>query len=372
MDNLYSYFLKYSDKINFLTIKNFKIENKEYKYLDLPVNSEILIQNIKANKFENEVSIRYFVEGIILLNAINPKFKNIEILNNFLKQCNVDLVNFVKLKLNFSKQNFETILYNLLLLRGLIILEEKDDFIIKLYINHLIIILDFIDNNFKKIFLNEIRVELSKSFLKDENDSFINMMYGDLYLKEKCYIKSELFYKKSLKFTNNKKFKELLCKKISEIKNKVDIENLLELIEKFRYDKAIHILTHIDQSKLDKEDCYWIAYSYNKLNEKKLSIKYYEKSLKLNADFLNLFIELGILYYETNEIQKSLKIFEKGLKIYVDDEKLLFNKIVLELKLKLFEKAKKDIDKILLYEDLDNAIMNDILYLKCLYERELN
>ena len=43
----------------------------------------------------------------------------------------------------------------------------------------------------------------------------------------------------------------------------------------------------------------------------------------------------------------------------------------MELKLKKYKNAKKDIDKLLLYEDLDNSIMNDILYLKELYKENL-
>lgn len=234
-------------------------------------------------------------------------------------------------------------------------------------------ILDYLDENFKALFLNEIKLELSKLFFKNENDPYINILYGDLNLKEKFYIKSNSFYIRALNFSNDKFLKENISNKISSIKVKVEIENLLQLIDKFQYEKAIKILSSINDDKnLDKEDYYWIAYSYNKLNETNLAIKYYEKSLKLNADFLNIFIELGLLYYKINKINKALKIFEDGLNIYIDDEKLMFNKIILELKLNMFEKAKKDIDKILLYEDLDNTIMNDILYLKNLYENDLN
>lgn len=34
-----------------------------------------------------------------------------------------------------------------------------------------------------------------------------------------------------------------------------------------------------------------------------------------------------------------------------------FNKIIIELKLEKFDDAKKDIEKILMYEDLDNTIL---------------
>lgn len=373
MDNLYNYFLRYSDKINFLTIKKIKIKNNEYENIDFPVNSKTLLENIKENKFNNEISVEYFIEGIILLNAIDQNFKNIDLLNKFLEKFgNDNIISFVKSNISFENTSIECLIYNLLLLRGLFILNIVNDFIIKLYIKHLILFYDYIDENFKNILLNEIKINLSTEFLKNENDPFINMLYGDLNESEKFYIKADLFYKKALKFSFDSTLKNIISKKIADIKTKVLIENLLQLVDNFRFEKAFKILSKIDYFNLDKEDYYWIAYSYNKLNEIDKSIEYYEKALELKADFLNIFIELGLLYYKKNQIQKSLKIFENGLKIYIDDEKLLFNKIVLELKLKLFEKAKKDIDKILLYEDLDNAIMNDVLYLKNLYQKELN
>ncbi len=374
MDNLYNYFLRYNEKINFLTIKNIKIENREYTNIDFPINSKVLLKNIKENTFKNEISTKYFIEGIILLNAIDSSFNNIEILNKFLNSFKNDtIINIVKSKLYFKNLTFDNILYNVLILRGLVILNKINDYIKKLYIKNLIMILDYLDENFKALFLNEIKLELSKLFFKNENDPYINILYGDLNLKEKFYIKSNSFYIRALNFSNDKFLKENISNKISSIKVKVEIENLLQLIDKFQYEKALKILSSINDDKnLDKEDYYWIAYSYNKLNETNLAIKYYEKSLKLNADFLNIFIELGLLYYKINKINKALKIFEDGLNIYIDDEKLMFNKIILELKLNMFEKAKKDIDKILLYEDLDNTIMNDILYLKNLYENDLN
>lgn len=374
MDNLYNYFLRYNEKINFLTIKNIKIENREYTNIDFPINSKVLLKNIKENTFKNEISTKYFIEGIILLNAIDSSFNNIEILNKFLNSFKNDIIiNIVKSKLYFKNLTFDNILYNVLILRGLVVLNKINDYIKKLYIKNLIMILDYLDENFKALFLNEIKLELSKLFFKNENDPYINILYGDLNLKEKFYIKSNSFYVRALNFSNDRFLKENISNKISSIKVKVEIENLLQLIDKFQYEKAIKILSSINDNKnLDKEDYYWIAYSYNKLNETNLAIKYYEKALKLNADFLNIFIELGLLYYKINKINKALKIFEDGLNIYIDDEKLMFNKIILELKLNMFEKAKKDIDKILLYEDLDNTIMNDILYLKNLYENDLN
>ena len=219
--------------------------------------------------------------------------------------------------------------------------------------------------------INEIKILLSDLESKNEDDYLLNMLYGDLCVKEKFYIKANIFYKKAIT-NSNKIIDNIINKKIQDITVKVKIEELLQLVDRFKFEDCYKILESIDNFSLDKEDSYWIGYVYNKLNENEKSIEYYEKSLDLNADFLNIFIELGLLYYKIQKIEKSLEIFERGLSIYIDDEKLLFNKIILELKLKRFKKAKEDIEKLLLlYEDIDNSIMNDILYLQELYKNEL-
>lgn len=370
MDNLYNYFEKFSEKIYFLTIKEIEINGNLYKNIDFPINSDVLLENIKNNKFNENINLEYFFEGILLLNGINSNFDNIELLNDFIKSKKINLIDFTKSKIRFNDEKFENIIYNLLIVRGLFNLEIYDDFILKIYIKYLLMILDYIDNNYYNIFLNEIKVLLSDLEKKNSEDYLLNMLYGDLFVKEKFYIKANLFYKKAIT-NSNFSIDNIIKKKISEIDTKVKIEEILQLVDKFRYEECYELLENIDKTSLDKEDSYWIAYIYNKLNEIEKSIEYYEKSLDLNADFLNIFIELGLLYYKTEKVEKSLKIFERGLSIYIDDEKLLFNKIVLELKLKKYQKAKDDIDKLLLYEDLDNSIMNDILYLKELYKEEL-
>ena len=230
-------------------------------------------------------------------------------------------------------------------------------------------ILDY-DNSYYNIIINEIKILLSNLENKNEDDYLLNMLYGDLCVKEKFYIKASIYYKKAIT-NSNKIIDNIINKKIQDINVKVKIEELLQLVDRYKFEDCYKILKNIDNFNLDKEDSYWIGYIYNKLNENEKSIEFYEKSLDLNADFLNIFIELGLLYYKTQKIEKSLEIFERGLSLYIDDEILLFNKIILELKLKKYKNAKKDIDKLLLYEDLDNSIMNDILYLKELYKENL-
>ena len=369
MDNLYNYFRKFSDKVYFLTVKNIEINEKNYKNIDFPISSNVLLENIKNNKFNENINLSYFFEGILLLNGIDSNFENIEFLNDFINSKNINLLDFVKSKIDFNDNNYDTIIYNLLIIRGLINLEKNDDFILKLYTKYLLMILNY-DNSYYNIFINEIKILLSNLENKNEDDYLLNMLYGDLYVNEKFYIKANIFYKKAIT-NSNKKIDNIINKKIQDISVKVKIEELLQLVDRFKFEDCYKILENIDNFNLDKEDSYWIGYIYNKLNENEKSIEYYEKSLDLNADFLNIFIELGLLYYKTQKIEKSLEIFEKGLSIYIDDEKLLFNKIILELKLKKFKNAKEDMDKLLLYEDLDNSIMNDILYLQELYKDEL-
>lgn len=372
MDNLYEYFSKFSEKVNFLTVKNINLNSVKYENVDFPIYSNVLIDNVKKNQFSESICTSFFIEGILILNGIDSNFKNLNLLNKFLLNWNNDILEFVKSKLNFTNFDFDTLIYNQLLIRGAFNLGVKDDFLKKFYIRNLIFILDYDSEEFYNIIMNEIKLELSYLLKSNDTDFMVNMLYGDLNVKEKFYIKADLFYKKALKYSNNIEINKLLNSKLNEIYVKVEIEKLLQLIEKFRYEEAYEILFEIREFDLDAEDSYWVAYCYNKLNEDENAIFYYEKALILSADYLNIYLDLGLLYYKIGDIKNSLNIFEKGLKIYTDDEKLLFNKIIIELKLEKFDDAKKDIEKILMYEDLDNTILNDVLYLKNLYDEKLS
>ena len=102
MDNLYNYFIKFSDRIYFLTVKKLDINGKSYKNIDIPINSNVLLDNIKNKNFNENINLEYFFEGILLLNGIDPNFSNITLLNNFIKSKNINLLEFVKSKIKFT------------------------------------------------------------------------------------------------------------------------------------------------------------------------------------------------------------------------------------------------------------------------------
>lgn len=195
MDNLYNYFRKFSDKVYFLTVKNIEINEKNYENIDFPISSNVLLENIKNNKFNENINLSYFFEGILLLNGINSNFENIEFLNDFIKSKNVNLLDFAKFKIDFNDNNYDTIIYNLLIIRGLINLEISDDFIIKIYTKYLLMILDY-DNSYYNILINEIKILLSDLESKNEDDYLLNMLYGDLCVKKNFILKLIYFIKK--------------------------------------------------------------------------------------------------------------------------------------------------------------------------------
>ena len=162
MDNLYNYFIKFSDRIYFLTVKKLDINGKSYKNIDIPIYSNVLLDNIKNKNFNENINLEYFFEGILLLNGIDSNFSNITLLNNFIKSKNINLLEFVKSKIKFNNDNFDSIIYNLLIIRGLLNLEIHDEFIKKIYVKFLLSITDY-DNTYQNVFLNEIKILLSKS-----------------------------------------------------------------------------------------------------------------------------------------------------------------------------------------------------------------
>ena len=143
-DSLYVPFVVYMETIHNLKSHIKETENviedisKIYENIDIPINSNVLIDNIKNNNFNENINLEYFFEGILLLNGIDSKFSNITVLNNFIKSKNINLLEFVKSKIGFNSNNLDSIIYNLLIIRGLLNLEIYDDFIRKIYVRFLL------------------------------------------------------------------------------------------------------------------------------------------------------------------------------------------------------------------------------------------
>lgn len=368
MSILDNYFLNFNNIILFLTLKKIKINNLEYLNIDLPVYSKNLLDNIKNNSFNNEIYNKYFFEGIILLNGINKNFENIELINKYIYFNNLDINKFIENMLKKDYDNFEELIYNVILLKGGEELVKLNLNLKKFYCKVLIDLLSVIENKYNDTLKNEIKIRLNKLLKINENDPYIHMMYGDIYKLESLYIKSKLSYELAIKNSQNNKMISFLRKNIDDISIKCEIEQILVDLKYFKFEKIYKSLNLIKSKKIDSEDNYWLGFIYYKLNEFNSAIYYYEKALNLDINYLNLFLELGISYYKINKLQETVRIYSLGLKTYPDDENLLFNKILVNLKLKNIDEAKNDIDRILMYEDLNIHIMNDVLYLKNLYK----
>lgn len=367
MNNLDNYFLKFNEKILFLTLKKVEINNRNYLNLDLPVYAVNLIDDIKNNNLLNSVSKEHFFEGIILLNGINKYFSNIEIINEFLYDSKIDIISFISNKIKYDYKNYDELVYNILLLRGGEQLNKLNFNLEKFYCKLLIDIVDSVDSEYYNIIKSELKNKINSLYNKDPDDPYINLMYGDIYKKESLYIKSKISYEKALKNSQNNQFYNFLRKNIDDIFVKAEIEQILIDLKGFKFENIFKSLEIIKKRNLDGDDYYWIGFIHYKLNEFDLAINYFEKAISLDVNYLNLFLELGISYYKTNSFHEAIRIYNLALKSYPDEENLLFNKILINLKLNNIEDVKKDIDRLLLYEDLNIHIMNDILYLKNLY-----
>lgn len=367
MNKLDNFFLKYSDKILFLTVKKININGKSIENIDLPIYHNNLIHNIQNNNFSEEVSVDNFVEGIVLLNGINCKYKGIDLLNDLLKYWKINLEMFLNKYLKYDLLELEDLVYNLLILKGVENIQGLNFKHKSLYCKLLLDLLEYLDIETQNFVINTIKINLNELLKIEQDNAYLHLLYGDVYVYEKFYIKGKISYEIALKNSQNEKISYILRKRLEDIYVKSELEQIMIDLKNFKFDKVYTILNTLCSRNLDSEDLYWIGFSYSKLSDLNEAIKYYEKALKKNANYLNLFLDLGICYYKNNNIENALRIYEKGLKYYEDDENLMFNKILIDLKLGNLKKAKESIDKLLLYEDLNIHIMNDILYLNNLY-----
>lgn len=96
-------------------------------------------------------------------------------------------------------------------------------------------------------------------------------------------------------------------------------------ISEFEKNKMLILLNEIETSDfiLNSKICYNIAYCYEKLNDCKKSLKYYQKSYSLrdtnDIDFkAKLYQKIGWSYYILNDFTNALEYNKKGLEIRIE------------------------------------------------------
>jgi tetratricopeptide (TPR) repeat protein len=155
-----------------------------------------------------------------------------------------------------------------------------------------------------------IFIALSTFYYFDKNNKYTEDAFvhkASHYFKNENYFQAIRYYKKLILMGN--------C----DEKNYINIAT--SLIKTGNYNNAINYLLNMEKNNMISCDMYYLlAYSYylktkniDKRNDFKTSIKYLEKSLKLDSANKNVYKLLGIIYENSNDFEEARKYYKKAL-----------------------------------------------------------
>ena len=361
MSKLDSYFIKYTDRLAYIDLKE-ESQNEDLKEIPLPVYIEDMKEGIKTGDFAKEINLEIILEAMLLNIAIDKDFiykeAYIEILKKYLK----DIGGFAANKsINYEEENKEK---SLLMARAGYLIDPDNKYNSYLYARLLWPMAYEIDEEFEAYFIKEA-LKILQDILKQDN-SFKLSYYelGNIYANLGEYIKARSYYNNALRLTEDEMAKNEIRNRLISIDDNAEIEEALYYIGKSKYNEAIKTLTKL-LSKTKRADAYYyLGVAYQNLGQYEDSINAFENSLDHGADFRELYNDYSISLYLNKEEIKALSIIEEGLRKYPQDAKMTYNKIQINLVIGNTSKAKEDIEELLTYDDLTDELRENLSIIK--------
>ena len=327
----------------------------------LPLKLDYLIEGIKEQELEEEISLEKIVEAMIYLLGIDSEFKYSQKYREILKNLNIDLKNYSMHKA-FVKQE-EDPLDSYIFLKGYEEVVGEDPDIIFKEANILEALYNKIQDDYEKSekLLNIIIKKYNKVLNLDENYSlaYYRLAYINIALAK--FIKANMYFEKFINLSNNEELKDEVRKEMEIIKNNVNYDSAKTYLSYGDYDKALNLLDNITED-FNKDEGFYYTYAianyniadYDKAEEYgKLSV---EK--KTTEENINL---LASLYAVKDEFRRAIDILKVGLEELEDSYPLNYNLGIIYLNANEKDKGIEYLDKaykIKPTEELDNFIKN--------------
>lgn len=362
MTFLDKYFRDKADKLAYLELKNEREKYIDYGLNDiaLPIISDDLMKALQNNKFENEVDIKYIIEGMIYNIGVDPSFRYTNDYINVLKNIMDDPNKFAVSKaIEIIDKKPEK---SLVFFRAATIIDKKDDF--ALYnLARLLWRLDEekeIKENFLKISIDYLEKILSRN--RDYSLAYYEL--ANIFRALGEFIKSMSYYRKALELVDDETVKEEIRNKMKEIQPDALIENAIYYISKMNYSKAIELLNEVQKNSNRFDALYYLAVSYMNMEDFDNAQEYFDKALKGGADFATLYIDYIYVLYSSGQIYKALDLANDALEKYPADLKIRYNRALIYVELSQIDKAIEDLDFILEYADLSDEFRNQVLQIR--------
>lgn len=195
----------------------------------------------------------------------------------------------------------------------------------------------------------ELRIDLERIFnekfdnlynpnLIDIGDDAYYAMLGHSYCEYGELEKFEKSYEKSLKTNDNN----------ARVMYASDLMNLGEFEKaKDNYEIVVKNLSKSENEIINKDHLYFnLGHAYHSLNQIFDAMKYYEKTLIENKDFIKAKVNLGNCYRLLGDYENSCKYYDEVLEIFPTFYEALYNKALLLCEHHQFDEAESLFSKI--------------------------
>ena len=195
----------------------------------------------------------------------------------------------------------------------------------------------------------ELRIDLERIFnekfdnlynpnLIDIGDDAYYAMLGHSYCEYGELEKFEKSYEKSLKTNDNN----------ARVMYASDLMNLGEFEKaKDNYEIVVKNLSKSENEIINKDHLYFnLGHAYHSLNQIFDAMKYYEKTLIENKDFIKAKVNLGNCYRLLGDYENSCKYYDEVLEIFPTFYEALYNKALLLCEYHQFDEAESLFSKI--------------------------
>ena len=365
MNKLDSYFIKYTDKLAYIDLKE-ESKVEDLKETPLPIYIDDMKEGIETGDFAKEINLEIILEAMLLNIAIDKDFIYKEAYIKILKKYLKDIGGFAANKsIHYEKDNKTKAL---LAARAGYLLDPNNKYNSYLYARLLWQLAYEVDENLESSFIKEALKILQDILKIDDKFQLSYYELGNIYANLGEYIKARSYYNNALRFTEEETAKNEIRNKLISIEDNAEIEQALYYIGKSQYNEAIKTLSKLLSNTKRADAYYYLGVAYQNLGQYEDSIKAFEKSLDHGANFRELYNDYSISLYLYKEEIRALSIIEEGLRKYPQDPRMTYNKIQINLVIGNTAKAREDLEELLTYDDLTDELRENLAIIKDHYK----
>ena len=365
MNKLDSYFIKYTDKLAYIDLKE-ESKVEDLKETPLPIYIDDMKEGIETGDFAKEINLEIILEAMLLNIAIDKDFIFKEAYIKILKKYLKDIGGFAANKsIHYEKDNKTKAL---LVARAGYLLDPNNKYNSYLYARLLWQLAYEVDENLESSFIKEALKILQDILKIDDKFQLSYYELGNIYANLGEYIKARSYYNNALRFTEEETAKNEIRNKLISIEDNAEIEQALYYIGKSQYNEAIKTLSKLLSNTKRADAYYYLGVAYQNLGQYEDSIKAFEKSLDHGANFRELYNDYSISLYLYKEEIRALSIIEEGLRKYPQDPRMTYNKIQINLVIGNTAKAREDLEELLTYDDLTDELRENLAIIKDHYK----